>query len=522
MENYLNLIKNIVSEFRTNKIFVLGKGPSVGKIKKSLLKDGIVININDSERFYPGQFCLVHSLWALESIKANGYQAKCYFSSRWLPDNICGEQLPYEPETFDSAEKNLLNIDTGCLSISDFLFISAIELALIIADLIGEKMDVYFLGFDFYSSESKVIEDFSDHSPEYTEIVLKSQESIFKHIKNYFEGHPKIRLIHVGNRQFSDISVINFNTTGKKLEETDLNKINKERYDELISKIEDHNPIVVAELTNNHIGDESRLRAMVRLAKDAGADAIKVQKRDVNNFYTKEELNSYYHSPFGNTLRDYRERVELNDYLFGVLIEECIKNEIFWYTSILDMNSFEYIRKFDLPLIKLPSTISDHRNFIKSLGETYLNDIVVSTGFTDLEYEKFILQTFTNNRRLFLLQCTSSYPTPPEACQVSVVRHYSELRNEKYNNLIPGYSSHDVGSVASMLAVAAGALMIEKHVKLGNLDWVHFDGVALDLTTNEFKNFVHDVRKAVTICGTKYKDISPVEDHKYKINSRNN
>ncbi len=522
MENCLSQIKNTTSKLQTNKIFILGKGSSIGKIKKNLLDEGIVININDSERFYPGQFCFVHSLWALESIKANGFKAGCYFSSRELPANINREQLPYEPETFDSAEKTLANIENGKLTVTDFLFISALKLALLISGEFNKKFEVYFLGFDFYTSTYKVVEDFSNHLPEYTEMVLKSQESVFKKIKKHFANHPVIKIIHVGNRQFSDISLLMFNSEGKVIERTDRNKINNQLYDELIIKIENSEPIIVAELTNNHIGDEGRLRAMVRLAKEAGADAVKVQKREVNTFYTEAELNSYYASPFGNTLKDYRERVELNDYLFEVLIEECNKNEIFWYTSILDMASFNYIQKYDLPLIKLPSTISNHRNFLSDFGAEYSKDIVVSTGFTGTEYEEFVLNTFTKKRRLFLLQCTSSYPAPPEVCQVSVVRHYSELRNEKYNNLYPGYSSHDVGSLASILTVAAGALMIEKHVKLGNLDWIHFDGVALDLTTSEFKNYILDIKRAQTICGTKQKTIHPVEDHKYKTNEDNN
>lgn len=522
MENYLSLIKSTVSKYRRNKIFILGKGPSLSKIKKSLLTDGFVININDSERFYPGQFCFVHSLWALESIKANDLKAGCYFSSRDLPAHIQGEKLQYEPETFDSAEKIIANIENGQLTVTDFLFISALKLSLLIATEMKCKMDVYFLGFDFYTTSSKVVQDFSNHQPEYTEMVLKSQESVFKKLKNHLKNHPDINLIHVGNRQFSDVSVLGFNHAGIKTKRVDRNKINKEYYNELIIKIENSEPVIVAELTNNHIGDEGRLRAMVRLAKEAGADAIKVQKRDLKTFYTQTELNSQYLSPFGNTLKEYRERVELNDYLFDVLIEECIKNEIFWYTSVLDMVSFEFIKKYSLPLIKLPSTISNHRNFILKIAAIYSQDIVVSTGFTDLDYQEFILNTFSDNRRLFLLQCTSSYPAPPESSQISVIRHYNELRSKNHASLIPGYSSHDVGSFASQLSVAAGALMIEKHVKLGNLDWIHFDGVALDLTTSEFRKFVQDIRQAQIVCGSEHKKIHTIEDHKYLINNKNN
>ena len=190
---------------------------------------------------------------------------------------------------------------------------------------------------------------------------------------------------------------------------------------------------------------------------------------------------------------------------------------------MLDWNSYVFLQEFDIPLLKLPSTISNHKNYLLKVGEDFSGDLVISTGFTDATYEQFVLDNFVSeDRRLFLLQCTSSYPTPPEACQVSVVRHYDELASSKYNNLYSGYSSHDVGSLGCMLAVAAGAKMLEKHVKLGDLDWIHFDGVAIDLYNNKFKDFVHDVRKAEVMCGSKNKTIHSQEHHKYVVNEKHN
>jgi N-acetylneuraminate synthase len=73
-----------------------------------------------------------------------------------------------------------------------------------------------------------------------------------------------------------------------------------------------------------------------------------------------------------------------------------------------------------------------------------------------------------------------------------------------------------------MMALSAGAIMIEKHVKLGDLDWIHFDGVALDLSTNQFKNFVQDIKIANSICGKPEKIIHAVEHHKYEPNEVSN
>ena len=70
-----------------------------------------------------------------------------------------------------------------------------------------------------------------------------------------------------------------------------------------------------------------------------------------------------------------------------------------------------------------------------------------------------------------------------------------------------------------MMAVAAGARMIEKHVKLDSVAWAHFDDVALDLGTGEFRDFVSDIRKAEVIAGAPKKSVRDSEHHKYWLAS---
>jgi N-acetylneuraminate synthase len=118
------------------------------------------------------------------------------------------------------------------------------------------------------------------------------------------------------------------------------------------------------------------------------------------------------------------------------------------------------------------------------------------------------------------MQCTSSYPTAPEDCNIAVVRTIEEMSG--HNRIIPGYSSHDIGSLACQLSVANGARFIEKHIKLGSVEWVHFDGVALDLMSNDLSKFVNDIRVAERILGSKEKKQLVSEHHKYKPNSKHN
>jgi sialic acid synthase SpsE len=440
------------------------------------------------------------------------------FNGNWAKAN-------YQPETYESIERTLAIFKDNEFLITDFILISAIKLADMIANKLEKKLDVYLIGFDFDASQKSTVKDFSGHDLDFKDIFLKTQRNHFEYLKrNINIINDRLKLLHVGKQKFSDLTSTDFNQRFKS--KTNLETKNKfnnhNEYQELIKKAKKGYVLVVAEFTNNHIGNPERLIQMIKLAKESGADMIKVQKRDVKSFYTEEELQTPYVSPFGKTLFDYRNGVELNDDLFEIIIKECEKQQIVWFASVLDYQSLQYMQKFNPPLIKLPSTISNHKNYLKKVDLEFQRDLVISTGFTDESFETFVLDTFTHERNLFLLQTTSSYPAPIEDCNIGVVGHYNNLKFSKYNNLFPGYSSHDVGSLGCMMAVAAGAVMIEKHVKLGDLDWVHFDGVAIDLLNDGFRNFVDDIRKAQMIKGNSVKSIQKVENHKYKPNTIHN
>lgn len=526
MENFYNPLKSIVSKFPTDfkNIVIVGKGESIKQINREVLSNSLIINVNDSELLISGYFTIFYAERVLESLKKNGFKNEVYISSQKLaavlPNSAEFIHADYNPLTNEGVEHIAALFEKDSFELTDFLLLSAIKLAWLTNQASDKDLPIYLIGFDFDLEKESKPTDNSQHDALYREILFKTQKSQYVFIQQYLKDKLGILLRHVGNANFSSLSVAEFNqlSTNETVTTSKSKFDNTEEYQKLLQKVANENyTIVVAELTNNHIGNADRLRKMIKLAKNAGADMVKIQKRDVNTFYTEDELNTEYNSPFGNKLKDYREGVELDDTLMKILISECEQNEIVWFSSVLDYPSLQFLEKYNPPLIKLPSTISNHRNFLKKAGEEFKGDLVISTGFTDKEYESFVLENFCTDRNLFLLQCTSSYPAPPEACQISVVRHYENL---DLPNLFPGYSSHDIGSLGCMMAVAAGATMVEKHVKLGDLDWIHFDGVALDLGTNQFEIFVKDIRKASVMCGSKHKKIHKQEHHKYTPNEK--
>lgn len=387
--------------------------------------------------------------------------------------------------------------------IEDVLFLSALRLARLIAKQRGRPQTVYMIGFDFSAEKGYASAIDHDYAPAQTgerSARISPQEYYFVNTL-YMLRDSEVDIQHVGDRSFSALTPEEVNS--RFLPEPENGAVRSP-----------NRVLITAELTTNHFGDRHRLERMVRAARAAGADFVKVQKRDVETFYPKDQLDSNYVSPFGKTFRDYRNALELSVDDFEYLDRLCTSLGIGWFASVLDEPSFRFMQQFDPQMVKLPSTISEHTDYLSYVAQNYKGGIVLSTGMTNAAYEQWVLDTFIQCDKLYLMQCNSAYPTPLHDCDIGVIRHYRDLAKQ-HPHLVPSYSSHDFGATASSLAVAAGARMVEKHVKLGNTEWAHFDAVALDLTTSEFADYVTAIREAELIIGSEEKKVNESEHHKY-------
>lgn len=512
-ESIYNQVKNISSKWKGEKVFIIGKGPTIDDFSIDDFRDGLILNINDSEKIIQGDIGVFSANWVRQSLKETGFGCSYYLAGKPLDKNTPHTLLPPVPFQFDDEELLLLRVARKEFYDESFSLINALKVCGLLGEMYDVVPEVYVLGFDFSTSKGelsqRIVVDYARDKAE-RGIMVHSHEHKFLQLLNYYKEVGQIKLLHVGNKEYSKLAPTDFKMKMRSVEVTTSKAIDT-------SVQADSDVLIVAELTNNHLGDLDRLMKMVEMAKDSGADLIKVQKRDVDSFYSKEKLESPYWSPFGKTLRDYRKGVELSAEMLYSLDEKCKYMGIGWFCSVLDYPSFEVIKNFHPSLIKIPSTISNHTDFHSQIAANYKGPIVISTGFTDQSYEEYVLDTFTENEKIYLLHCTSSYPTLLEDCNIAVVGHYHRLSQE-HSNLVPGYSSHDVGSFASSLAVAHGAKMLEKHVKLGNVDWVHFDKVALDLDNDEFAHYVKDIRNAEIALGSPIKRKLSNEHHKYEVN----
>jgi N-acetylneuraminate synthase len=503
MDRFSSLVGNIASTYSTDTIIILGKGPSADDVRKEVLTGSLVIALNDAERIAPADITLFYADWVKQGLAASGYRSRLYVtSSDFDPPNRETVRVPHYPLTQESSDLVMQRFMTDEFAIEDVLFLSALKLARMVARQRGRTQTVYMIGFDFQPSKgfSQSIDvDYAPHASDEREARISLQEFYLLNTL-YFLQNSELVVRHVGNRAFSALSADELNQA---MLGTSYHK-----------KTEPHLAAVVAELTTNHFGDRERLDRMIRAAYAAGTDYIKLQKRDVESFYSREQLDSAYKSPFGTTFRDYRMALELSGEDFEFVSKLCGELGIGWFASILDQPSFEFMMQFDQNIVKLPSTISEHTDYLNFVAKNYTKGVVLSTGMTDQAYERWVLDTFVGCDKLYLMQANSAYPTPLSDCNIGVVRHYDVLSREN-PRIVPAYSSHDFGSKASCMAVAAGARMLEKHVKLGNTEWAHFDAVAVDLTTPKFKEYVDAIRETELIIGNEEKQVNSSEHHKY-------
>lgn len=506
-------LEDIGSIFGTDTIFILGKGPSVDEVNPEVFASSLVIGINDAERIVPVDISIFHADWVRKSVEDNGFKSRLYicppgFTPR-RGDVVHAPLLLSSGNESDVMMQRLLTEEPSeDFAIEEVLFLSALRIARIIAGIRKKPQTIYMVGFDFTPGKgySKAIDrDYAANTAEERALVISPQEFYFVNTL-YLLRDSELLLQHVGSRKFSALST-------EELNDQFLPKGPISEEHELGPRV-----VITAELTTNHFGQRHRLERMIRAARAAGADYVKLQKRNVETFYTQEQLDGKYVSPFGLTFRDYRNALELDEDDFGFVGKLCTELGIRWFASVLDEPSFHFMQQFKPEVIKLPSTISEHSDYLKHVAQNFTGSVVLSTGMTDGAYERYVLESFTQCKKLYLMQCNSAYPTPMHHCTVGVIRHYRDL-SYQHPQLEPAYSSHDVGWFASTLAVAAGARMVEKHVKLGNTEWAHFDSVALDLTKGEFREYVDKIREAEIVVGVEEKKMNSSEHHKYRIKS---
>lgn len=226
-----------------------------------------------------------------------------------------------------------------------------------------------------------------------------------------------------------------------------------------------HPTYIVAEIGINHNGDLEIAKDLIHAAKTAGVDAVKFQKRTPEVCTPPEQRNQMRETPWGYiTYFEYRQKVEFGESDYQQIDTLCKELDIQWFASVWDEGAVDFMEKFNTPCNKIPSAcLTDHSLLRKA--RTTGRPMILSTGMSTVEEIQKAVD-IVGTEDLLICHSTSTYPCDPTELNLRMI----ETLKQKYPVPI-GYSGHEVGLITSVVAVAMGACLVERHFTLDRAMW---------------------------------------------------
>ena len=228
---------------------------------------------------------------------------------------------------------------------------------------------------------------------------------------------------------------------------------------------EGHPTYIVAEIGINHNGEVEIAKRLMDVARHAGVDAVKFQKRTPELATPPDQRNVMRETPWGYiTYLDYRHKMEFDLSQYQEIDAYARKIGITWFVSVWDEPSVDFMEAFDPVTYKVPSAaLTDHglMRKLKAVGRP----VILSTGMSNIDQIRSAVKLL-DLENLIICHTTSSYPCAPEELNLRMI----ETLRKEYSCPI-GYSGHEVGLIPSAVAVAFGACLVERHITLDRAMW---------------------------------------------------
>jgi sialic acid synthase SpsE/sugar phosphate isomerase/epimerase len=252
---------------------------------------------------------------------------------------------------------------------------------------------------------------------------------------------------------------------------------------------------VIAEIGVNHNGFLDLALKLIDVAVDAGADAVKFQKRSLDKLYARKYLDNA--NAGEKTLRyllPILQQVELPDQDYYRIVEYCQKQGITFLCSAFDTDSADFLDTLGVPAYKVASADLTNLPLLDHLVKKG-KPLILSTGMSHM-HEVEVTVAFLKERRaeFALLHCNSTYPAAFEDINL---RFMEQLRRF---DVPVGYSGHERGIAVSTVAAALGASILERHLTLDRT--MEGPDHAASLEPQGFQKMVRDIRQVTTALGT--------------------
>ncbi|WP_396643256.1 N-acetylneuraminate synthase family protein [Microbacterium sp.] len=260
---------------------------------------------------------------------------------------------------------------------------------------------------------------------------------------------------------------------------------------------------VIGEIGLNHNGDVEIAKRLIDVAADAGAQAVKFQKRTPEIATPEHMKQTPRETPWGTmTYLEYRYRVEFEKEQYAEISRHCQERSIDWFASPWDEPSVDFLEEMGVVAHKVASASLTDSGMLKRLADTG-KPIILSTGMSTIEQIDTAV-SILGTEKLVLMHATSTYPLPPHEANLRMITTLQDRFG------VPvGYSGHEPGLQISVAAVALGAVAVERHITLDRTMWGSDHAASLE--PKGFATLVRDIRIIGEALGDGIKRIYPGE-----------
>lgn len=222
----------------------------------------------------------------------------------------------------------------------------------------------------------------------------------------------------------------------------------------------------IGEVGINHNSDVTIAKDLIAIAKSAGVDYVKFQKRNPDKCVPEHQKNVMRETPWGEmTYLEYKHRMEFGDKEYGEIEQFCSFIGMEWFLSVWDTDSVETALKFRNPLIKIPSACLTNDELLWTVKATKI-PVILSTGMSDMQMVENAVDIL-DGRVACIMHCVSTYPSKPEEQNMNCIT----TLKKKFPKIPIGFSNHFTGITFIPVAAALGAEWIEYHITLDRAMW---------------------------------------------------
>ena len=261
---------------------------------------------------------------------------------------------------------------------------------------------------------------------------------------------------------------------------------------------------VIGEIGLNHNGSVELAKKLIDVAADAGAQAVKFQKRTPEISTPEHMKNVLRETPWGEmTYLEYRYRVEFDREQYIEIGDHATLRGLDWFASPWDVPAVEFLEDLNVVAHKVASASVTDLDLLAALAATG-KPVILSTGMSTMEQIDAAVDIL-GTENLVILHATSTYPLPPEEANIRMI---PTLR-AAYPGVPIGYSGHERGLQISLAAIALGATAVERHITLDRAMWGSDHAASLEPTG--FGHLVRDIRVIEQAMGDGVKQLFPGE-----------